>query len=154
MVWSRFIINNKYISVNVTIPSVYGRVTFVTEGMVTFPLIYCGDHDINLVSLDKTFVLTKETKLMSLLVLSLFLLNKQLYVVQDPPDRPWIPCFYHLLLVFIRLMYTFRSFLRRGESRPVLSPTHRTLSRQIMKTWEPWTTIINNTLNTRMIDQD
>ena len=39
-----------------------------------------------------------------------------------------------------------------GESRPVLSPSQRTLSRQLMRAWEPWTTIIATSQNTRILD--
>ena len=39
------------------------------------------------------------------------------------------------------------------DSRPVLSPSQRTLSRQIMRNWEVWKTNIEKSNNHRMIQQ-
>ena len=40
-----------------------------------------------------------------------------------------------------------------GDSRPVMPPSQRTLSRQIMRKWEPWTTNIAKSNNHRMLQQ-
>ena len=55
--------------------------------------------------------------------------------VQDP-----------LLLTPLTRLYSVnthnRELPQEGESRPVLSPTQRSLSRQIMKAWAPWSEVI------------
>ena len=38
-----------------------------------------------------------------------------------------------------------------GESRPVLSPFQRKISRQLMRDWEPWKTNIDSSPNTRIV---
>ena len=40
-----------------------------------------------------------------------------------------------------------------GDSRPVMSPSQRTLSRQIMRKWELWKTNIVKSNNHRMLQQ-
>ncbi len=42
---------------------------------------------------------------------------------------------------------------QEGESRPVLSPTQRSLSRQIMKAWLSWSEVIASSQNSRMLEQ-
>ncbi len=40
-----------------------------------------------------------------------------------------------------------------GDSRPVMSPSQRVLSRQMMRTWEIWNTNMRKSNNTRMIQK-
>ena len=42
---------------------------------------------------------------------------------------------------------------RPGDSRPVLPPSQRTISRQIMRNWEPWSTNTGKSNNHRMLQQ-
>jgi hypothetical protein len=55
-------------------------------------------------------------------------------------------------LVFIRPMRAIRSCLSR-ESRPVLPPTQRSLSWQIMKARAPWSEVMASSQNSRMLEQ-
>ena len=45
-----------------------------------------------------------------------------------------------------------RELSQPGESRPVLSPTQRSPSRQIMKAWASWSEVIDSSQNSRMIE--
>ena len=40
-----------------------------------------------------------------------------------------------------------------GESRPVLPPSQRTISRQLMRSWSPWKTTIDVISNTRILEK-
>ena len=74
------------------------------------------------------------------------------YVVQDPSA----PSSVTLLLTPLTSLYSVitrnRELPQQGESRPVLSPTHCSLSRQIMKAWESWSEVIAPSQNSRMIE--
>jgi hypothetical protein len=74
-------------------------------------------------------------------------------VVQDPPAPPSDT----LLLPPLTSLYSAnarnRELPQQGESRPVLPPTQRSLSRQIMKAWAPWTEVIAFSQNSRMLEQ-
>ena len=75
------------------------------------------------------------------------------YAVQDPPAPPSDT----LLLTPLTSLYSVNTLNRelpqQGESRPVLPPTQRSLSRQIMKAWAPWTEVIASSQNSRMLEQ-
>ena len=55
--------------------------------------------------------------------------------------------------VFIRSLHVIGSSLIRGESRPLLSPTQRSLSWQIMKTWASWSEVITPSQKSRMLEK-
>ena len=77
------------------------------------------------------------------------------YVVQDPPAPPSDT----LSLPPLTSLYSDNTHNKelpqhwQGESRPVLPPTQRSLSRQIMKAWAPWSEVIASSQNSRMLDQ-
>ena len=75
-------------------------------------------------------------------------------MVQDPSDprSRRTPSYCRPLQDFTRL-HRNQEPPQTGESRPVLPPTQRTLSRQIMKKWPPWTTYIDSSSNTSMLEQ-
>ena len=56
---------------------------------------------------------------------------------------------YNKLTVTLRI----QELPQTGESLPVLSSSQRTLSRQIMKFWQPWKVTIESSQNTRMLEQ-
>ena len=75
------------------------------------------------------------------------------FVVQDPPAPPSDTLLLPPLTSLHSALARNQELPQPGESRPVLPPTQRTLSRQIMKKWLPWTTILSSSSNTRMLEQ-
>ena len=73
--------------------------------------------------------------------------------MQDPPASPSET----LLLPSLKCLYNANERTQErpqpGDSRPVMTPSQRTLSRQIMRKWEPWTTNIGKSNNHRMLQQ-
>ena len=75
------------------------------------------------------------------------------FVVQDPPAPPSDTLLLPPLTSLHSALARNQELPQPGESRPVLPPTQRTLSRQIMKKWLPWTTILGSSSNARMLEQ-
>jgi hypothetical protein len=73
--------------------------------------------------------------------------------VQDPPASP----FETLLLPPLKCLYKANERTQErpqpGDSRPVMSPSQRTVSRQIMRKWEPWTTNIGKSNDHGVLQQ-
>ena len=73
--------------------------------------------------------------------------------VQDPPAAPSDT----LLLPSLKCLYKANERIQErpqpGDSRPVMPPSQYTLSRQIMRKWEPWTTNTGKSNNHRMLQQ-
>jgi hypothetical protein len=46
-----------------------------------------------------------------------------------------------------------QELFRPGDSRPVMPPSQRTISKQMMKKWEPWETNMRKSNNSRMLQQ-
>ena len=67
--------------------------------------------------------------------------DKNVYFSMDAPP---LKCLY-------KANVRIQELPQPGDSRPVLPPPQRTLSRQIMRNWEPWTTNIEKSNNHRMI---
>ena len=61
--------------------------------------------------------------------------------------------YYRLSMDFTKLMCEIRSHLNRGDSRLVMSPSQRALSKQVIKNWEPWDKNMRKSNNHRMIQQ-
>ena len=78
---------------------------------------------------------------------------QETFTVQDPLASPSET----LLLPPLKYLYKVNEHIQErpqpGDSRPVMSPSQRTLSRQIMRKWEPWTTNIGKSNNHRMLQQ-
>ena len=78
---------------------------------------------------------------------------QETFTVQDPPVSPSDT----LLLPPLKCLYTDNERIQErpqpGDSRPVIPPSNHTLSRQIMRKWEPWTTNIAKSNNHRMLQQ-
>jgi hypothetical protein len=78
---------------------------------------------------------------------------QETFTVQDPPVSPSET----LLLPPLKCLYKANEHTRKrpqsGDSRPVMSPSQCTLSRQIMRKWEPSTTNIGKSNNHRMVQQ-
>ena len=78
---------------------------------------------------------------------------QETFTVQDPPAPPSDT----LLLPPLKCLYKANERIQErpqpGDSRPVLPPSQRTLSRQIMRNWEPWTTNTGKSNNHRMFQQ-
>ena len=78
---------------------------------------------------------------------------QETFTVQDPPASPSET----LLLPPLKCLYKANECIQErpqpGDSRPVMPPSQRTLSRQIMRKWEPWTTNIGKSNNHRMLQQ-
>ena len=73
--------------------------------------------------------------------------------VQDPPAAPSNT----LLLPPLKCLYKANERIQErpqpGDSRLVLAPSQRTLSRQIMRKWEPWKLNTEKSNNHRMLQQ-
>ena len=73
--------------------------------------------------------------------------------VKDPPAPPSNT----LLLPSLKCLYQGNERIQErpqtGDSRPVLPPSQSTISRQIMRNWEPSTTNTGKSHNHRMIQQ-
>ena len=73
--------------------------------------------------------------------------------MQDPPATPSDT----FLLLPLKCLYKSNVRIQErpqpGDSRPVLSPSQRTLSRQIIRNWEPWKTNIRKSNNHRTLQQ-
>ena len=71
----------------------------------------------------------------------------------DPPASPSDT----LLLPPLKYLYKVNEHIQErpqtGDSRLVMSPSQSTLSRQIMRKWEPWKTNIGKSNNHRMLQQ-
>jgi hypothetical protein len=78
---------------------------------------------------------------------------QETFTVQDPPDSPSDT----LLLPPLKCLYKDNERIQErphpGDSRPVMTPSQHTLSRQIMRKWEPWTTNTGKSYNHRMLQQ-
>jgi hypothetical protein len=78
---------------------------------------------------------------------------QETFTVQDPPASPS----QMLLLPALKYLYKDNEHTQErpqpGDSRPVMSQSQCTLSRQIMRKWEPWTTNIGKSNNHRMLQQ-
>jgi hypothetical protein len=76
---------------------------------------------------------------------------EETFTVKDPPVSPSET----LLLSPLKCLYKTNEHTQErpqpGDSRPVMPPSLCTLSRQIMRKWEPWTTNIGKSNNHRMI---
>ena len=74
-------------------------------------------------------------------------------MVQDPPAPPSDK----LLLPSFKCLYKANLCIQErpqsGDSRPILPQSQRTISRQIMRNWEPWKTNIDKSNNHRMLQQ-
>ena len=73
--------------------------------------------------------------------------------MEDPPAPPSDT----LLLSPLKYLYKSNEHIQDrpqpGGSSPVLPPSQRTISRQIMRNWEPWTTNTGKYNNHRMFQQ-
>ena len=78
---------------------------------------------------------------------------QETFTVQDPPASPSET----LLLPPLKCLHKANERIQErpqpGDSRPVIPPSQRTLSRQIMRKWEPWKTNIGKSNNHRMLQQ-
>jgi hypothetical protein len=74
-------------------------------------------------------------------------------MVQDPPEPPSDT----LLLPSLKCLYKGNARIQQrsqtGDSRPVLPLSQNTISRQIMRNWEPWSTNTGKSNNHRMLQQ-
>ena len=74
-------------------------------------------------------------------------------MVQDPPASPSDT----LLLPPLKCLYKANERIQErpqpGDSRPVLPPSQRTISRQIMRNWGRWSTNTGKSNNHRMLQQ-
>ena len=79
--------------------------------------------------------------------------RQEMFTVQDPP----VPPSDILLLSPLKCLYKVNVHIQDrpqpGNSRPVFPPSQRTLSRQIMRNWEPWTTNNGKSNNHRILQQ-
>jgi hypothetical protein len=77
----------------------------------------------------------------------------EMYTVQDNPPPP------SEFLQLPPLGSLYKSHVRNqklpqpGDSRPVMSPSQRAFSKQMMKYWEPWETNMQKSTNSRMLQQ-
>ena len=78
---------------------------------------------------------------------------QETYTVPDPPAPPSDTLLLSPLASLHSVSVCIQDLPQTGESRLVLSPSQRTISRQLMRTWEPWTTLIVSSQNTRMLEQ-
>ena len=62
-------------------------------------------------------------------------------MVQDPPDVPSDTLLLSSLKCLYKTNVRIQERLQLGDSRPVLTPSQITLSRQIMRNWKPWQTL-------------
>ena len=78
---------------------------------------------------------------------------QETFTVQDPPASPPET----ILLPPLKCLHKTNERIQErphpGDSRPVMTPSHRTLSRQIMRKWEPWKTNMGKSNNHRMLQQ-
>ena len=78
---------------------------------------------------------------------------QETFTVQDPPASPSET----LLLPPLKYLHKDNEHIQEcpqpGDSRPVMSPSQSTLSRQIMRKWEPWKTNIGKSNNHRILQQ-
>jgi hypothetical protein len=78
---------------------------------------------------------------------------QETFKVQDPPASPSDT----LLLPPLKRLYKANERIQerpqQGDSRPVMSPSQCTLSRHIMRKWEPWITNTGKSNNHRILQQ-
>jgi hypothetical protein len=78
---------------------------------------------------------------------------QEMYTVQDHPPPP------NESLLLPPLDSLYKTHVRNqelpqpGDSRPVMTPSQNTLSKQMMKKWEPWETNRRKSNNSRMLQQ-
>ena len=73
---------------------------------------------------------------------------QETFTVQDHPDPPSDTLLLPPLKCFYKTNERIQERPQPGDSRPVIPPSQRTLSRQIMREWEPWTTNIGSLITT------
>ena len=61
--------------------------------------------------------------------------------MQDPPTPPSDTLLVSSFKCLDKTNVLIHEYTQPGDSRPVLSPSQRTISRQIMSNWEPWQTL-------------
>ena len=67
---------------------------------------------------------------------------KETFTVKDPPSSPSETFLLPSLKCLHKTNERIQERPQPGDSRPVMPPLQRTLSRQIMRKWEPWKTNI------------
>ena len=80
-------------------------------------------------------------------------MRQETFTVEDPPASPSETLLWPPLKCLYRVNGRIQERPQPGDSRPVMPPSQRTLSRQIMRKWEPWTTNIGKSNNHRMFQQ-
>jgi hypothetical protein len=75
------------------------------------------------------------------------------YTVQDHPTSPNESLLLPTLDNLHKTHERNQELLRPGDSRPVVQPSQRVLSKQMMKKWEPWETNTLKSNNSRMLQQ-
>jgi hypothetical protein len=78
---------------------------------------------------------------------------QQTFTVEDPPVSPSETLLLPPLKCLDKANERTQERPQPGDSRPVMPPSQRTLSRQIMRKWEPWTTNIGKSNDHRMLQQ-
>jgi hypothetical protein len=76
---------------------------------------------------------------------------QEMYTVQDHPPSPNES----LLLPSLDSLHTAHArnqeLPQPGDSRPVMPPSQREISKQMMKMWQPWETNMRKSNNSRML---
>ncbi len=78
---------------------------------------------------------------------------QETFTVQDPSAPPSDTLLLSPLKCLDKTNERIQERSQPGDSRPVMSPSQYTLSRQIMRKWEPWTTNIGKSNNHRILQQ-
>ena len=78
---------------------------------------------------------------------------QETFTLQDPPGSPSDTLLLPPLKCLCKANERIQESPQPGDSRPVMPPSQRTLSRPIMRKWEPWTMNIGKSNNHKMLQQ-